>query len=117
MRFNILVPLSDMACVITILAEKLGESNMFGRNALPLVLKREKGPARQHHGPTGHTDCNMCPAHDVGIGETGPLGHQPVEVGGLDLCAPKGGNRVKALVIREDKEDVGLALHGRGVEN
>jgi hypothetical protein len=82
------------------------ESRGPGFVAQQLLINVENTPAGQEHGAGWHAGGAVHPTLHVGAveGETAP--HEPVEVWRLDLRIAQRSDRVGALVIGEEKENI-----------
>lgn len=105
-RLHVLMPLSYMTGKIAMLSELLGKGRMSGRHSLTLVFQGKEGPARQHHGSTGHANRNVGPTHDMSVGKGSPLCYKPIQIWRLNLLATQCRYGVETLVVGKNEYNI-----------
>ena len=62
--------------------------------------------ASNQHGATGHTDRSTPRTHVVGMAKPGATGHQPVEVGGVDVGPASSPDGLVGHIVGEQKQHI-----------
>ena len=83
------------------------------RDALARSLQAKERAAGVQHRPARHADGAGRARWDVGVGERRPLSDQAIKVGRVNRLVPQGADRVEALIVSEEKQDVRPCRHGR----
>ena len=104
------VPFASAPGGVAVAAQRFAEHGVFvGNGAAGIVQVEQRAPGVQH-GAARHADGAVGAAGNVRVGERGAARDQAVEIGRADV-APESAQRVEALVVREEQQDVGrLAL-------
>ena len=104
------VPLAGAPSAVAVAGEVLAEQHVPGRDSLACAFDLEQIAAGVQHRPARHADRAGGAAGDVRVGEGRAALRQAVEVRGLDLARAQGADRVEALVVREQDQDVRGAI-------
>ena len=86
-----------------------------GLIAHELFIDVEIGPAGHQHCAGGHAGGAVITALHIGAREGQPALHEAIKVRGLDVRITQSRNRIRALVIGEDEDNIGrLSRVGSG---
>ena len=108
-----IVPFAGAEGAVARALQGFADGRVVVGNALARALDVEQTAPRVQHGPAGHAHRTAGAARDVGMGEGDAIRHQPVDVGRDDLVIAQGVDRVEALVVGEEEDNVGFAGHVR----
>ncbi len=100
------VPLAGAPGAVAVAGQVLAEQHVAGGDVLACAFDVEEIAPGVQHRPARHADRAGGAAGDVRVGEGRAAFHQAVEVRGVDLVRAKGADRVEALVVREQDQDV-----------
>jgi len=71
-------------------------------------------PSCHEHGSACHANCATERTRTVVSPETRALGDQLIKIRCVNVWISMGGNRVRTLIIREEKDDVGASIFRLG---
>ena len=105
------MPLSDADGAVSAFAEALTHSGMRLRNLLARTIEMEQRLAGINHRTAWHTHSARCSARTVRAGKRGAFRDKAIEIRRFDLVISKRMNRIEALIISQQKQDIRFVVH------